>query len=360
MTHPLLDDLRKEIEKKDRALVKVLNERARLSIEIGKLKEKEGLPVYDPARESVIYRRLSEINEGPLLNNALNDIFREILSQSRSLQSPVSVAFLGPEASFTHLAAQSHFGTSTQFVSQHTIFDVFDQVERERVAWGVVPVENSLEGTVNLTLDRLSLTPLNIRAEIFLPIYHCLMSTGTDVDALKRIYSHPQALAQCQGWLRKNLPNCSIHATESTARAAQMALEDKKSASIGSKKAASLYGLTIISEFIGDHPSNVTRFLVIGRGTGKPTGRDKTSILFGTRHEPGALYRSLEPFARQKINLMKIESYPIKESVWEYLFFVDINGSIEDKKTKECLKELREKATFFKMLGSYPMGESPS
>ncbi|MBN2846287.1 MAG: prephenate dehydratase, partial [Deltaproteobacteria bacterium] len=248
---------------------------------------------------------------------------------------------------------------STQFVSQHTIFDVFDQVERERVAWGVVPVENSLEGTVNLTLDRLSLTPLNIRAEIFLPIYHCLMSTGTDVDALKRIYSHPQALAQCQGWLRKNLPNCSIHATESTARAAQMALEDKKSASIGSKKAASLYGLTIISEFIGDHPSNVTRFLVIGRGTGKPTGRDKTSILFGTRHEPGALYRSLEPFARQKINLMKIESYPIKESVWEYLFFVDINGSIEDKKTKECLKELRKKATFFKMLGSYPMGESP-
>jgi chorismate mutase/prephenate dehydratase len=360
MKHSLLDDLRKGIEKKDRDLVKVLNERARLSIEIGKLKEKEGLPVYDPSRENMIYRRLSEINEGPLSNNSLKDIFTEILSLSRSLQAPISVAFLGPEASFTHLAAQSHFGTGTQFVSQHTIFDVFDQVEREKVSWGVVPVENSLEGTVNLTLDRLLVTPLNIRAEIFLPIYHCLMSTGTDTDTLKRIYSHPQALAQCQDWLRKNLPNCSIHAAESTARAAQMALEDKESASIGSKKAASLYGLTIISEFIGDYPSNVTRFLVIGRGTGTPTGRDKTSILFGTRHEPGALYRSLEPFARQEINLMKIETYPIKESMWEYLFFVDINGSIEDDKIKECLKELQEKATFFKMLGSYPMGGSQS
>jgi len=352
-----LDHLRDRLKKKDEKIVRLLNERARISLEIGDTKKREGLDIYDPTQENRIYSRLNEVNEGPLTERALKDIFTEILSASRTLQAPASVAYLGPEASFTHAAAQSHFGRSTLFSPGPTILDVFDQVERGKANWGVVPVENSLEGGVKLTLDRLLATPLHILGEIFLRINHSLLSTRKDLDGLKRIYSHPQALAQCQGWIRENLPHCSLHETDSTAKAARNVVEDAEGAAIASSSAAALYGLTVISEGIEDNPSNVTRFLVIGRGENGPTGRDKTSILMGTRHMPGALYSSLQPFAQKEINLMKIESYPIKGSMWEYLFFVDFDGHVKEDKIRECLEDLGRHATFIKILGSYPMGD---
>ena len=352
-----LDHLRDLLKGKDEKIVKLLNERARISLEIGDTKKEEGLGIYDPSQESRIYARLSELNEGPLTENSLKNIFTEILSASRALQAPASVAYLGPEASFTHAAARSHFGRSTLFSPGSTIFDVFDRVERGKADWGVVPVENSLEGAVKLTLDRLLATPLHILGEIFLRINHSLLSTRKEMNGLKRIYSHPQALAQCQEWIRKNLPHCSLHETDSTAKAAQRVMEDGDGAAIGSSSAATLYGLTVISEGIEDNPSNITRFLVIGRDENGPTGRDKTSILMGTRHMPGALYSSLQPFARKEINLMKIESYPIKGSMWEYLFFVDFDGHVKEDKILECLEDLGRHATFIKILGSYPMGD---
>jgi len=358
MTASSLSILRKQIEENDREIVALLNERSRLALEIGHIKKEAGLPVFDPAQEGQVYRRICEINGGPLPGRSLLAIYREIISACRSLQAPLSVACLGPEASFSHLAAQAHFGKSVRFIPCGSIADVFDSVERKKAQWGVVPVENSLEGTVKATLDRLLSTPLSIRAEIFFPVHHCLISPGT--DQIGRVYSHPQALAQCQDWLKKNLPHASLHTVESTARAVALIAESDESAAIGSSEAAALGNLTVLYDRIEDHPSNVTRFLVIGEGTGTRTGRDKTSVLFGTHHEPGALHRLLQPFVAQEINMVKIESYPIRDRMWEYLFFVDFVGSIEEERIGECLENLRNRATFFKILGSYPRGDVQS
>jgi chorismate mutase / prephenate dehydratase len=357
MTLTPLERLRLNLKEKDRKIVKLLNERAELSMEIGRIKEENGLDVYDASQEAKIFEYLSNVNDGMLPVKYLKAIFREILSASRALQKPVTVAFLGPEATFSHLAAQSYFGTSTGFIPQATIFNVFDEVERGRVQWGVVPVENSLEGSINLTLDRLMSTPLMIRAEIFLRISHCLLSPKERMDGITRVYSIPQVLAQCQNWLRANLPQCALFEAESTAAAARTVQKDNEGAAIGSRLAASTYGLNILSEGIEDNPSNTTRFLVIGSGESKKTGRDKTSVLFGTPHTPGALYQALTPFAERQINLMKIESYPVKERLWEYLFFVDFAGHIGDEEIKKCMEALMKKTTFLKILGSYPRGE---
>lgn len=360
MTEASLKDLRNRLKTIDEKIIHLLNERAELSIQIGNVKKNLGLAIYDPAQESSILRNAARINQGPLPEESLNHIFREILSASRTLQAPLSVAYLGPQASFTHLAARAQFGTSALLSPQPAISDIFDTVEKQRASWGVVPVENSLEGTVKLTLDRLIGSSLKIMAEIYLPIHHALMSTGKDLARLKRVYSHPQALAQCQAWLRTNLSHCSIHETESTATAAMKVLEDGDGAAIGSPEAAHTYGLNIVADGIEDHASNMTRFLVIGQGNNRPTGRDKTSIIFGTRHEPGALYHSLRPFAEKEINLLKIVSHPIKDRMWEYLFFVDFTGHTDEDDTKKCMEALQQECTFIKTLGSYPMGDPES
>ncbi len=352
-----LDRLRHDLKETDGKIVKLLNERALLSVKIGRDKSKKGLDVFDASQEAKLFAYLEEVNEGILPEKYLKAIFREIISASRALQKPVTVAFLGPHATFSHLAAESYFGTSTGFIPQATIFHVFDEVEKGKVQWGVVPVENSLEGSVNLTLDRLILTPLKIRAEIFLRISHCLLSTMERLDGITRVYSIPQVLAQCQGWLRANLPRCALVETESTAAAARIVQKESNSAAIGSRLAATTYGLNILSEGIEDNQSNTTRFLVVGEGESRMTGSDKTSILFGTPHTPGALYHALEPFTERHINLMKIESYPVKERLWEYLFFIDFAGHIEDKEIQKCMGDLKRKTTFLKILGSYPRGE---
>jgi chorismate mutase/prephenate dehydratase len=354
-----LDRLRDDLRRKDLDIVKRLNERARLSVEVGHIKTSEGREIYDPSQESKIYEHLRDVNEGPLTDEALRNIFGEILSSSRALQGPTRVAYLGPEASFTHLAAVFNFGRSSEFSPASSISGVFSYVEGKKADWGVVPVENSLEGSVKLTLDRLISTPLSIRAEVYSRISHSLLSLCGDVAAVRRVYSHPQALAQCQGWLRAHLGRCALLETESTAGAARRVRDDREGAAIGSALAAEVYGLRVLAEGIEDHPLNTTRFLVIGRGAGEATGRDKTSILFGTPHVPGALHAALEPFARENLNLMRIESHPIRDRMWEYLFFVDLSGHAGEQKIAKCLKDMEKVTTFIKVLGSYPLGEAP-
>ncbi|HOW57456.1 MAG TPA: prephenate dehydratase [Smithellaceae bacterium] len=352
-----LDKLRANMKEKDREIIRLLNERAGISVQIGQVKGQEGMTVYDPAQEARVYNYLQELNCGPLPGGSLKVIFREIISASRELQKPTAIAFLGPEASFSHLACRNHFGDAARLFPQPGINRVFDEVERGTVDWGVVPIENSLEGSVNVTLDRLILTQLKIRAEIFLRISHCLLSAAGNLNEIKKIYSHPQGLAQCQFWLKANMPNCILRETESTAAAAQMVRGKKTEAAIGSSLAANSYGLNILAEGIEDNSSNTTRFLVIGHGASAVTARDKTSLIYATPHSPGSLHRALAPFAERGINLIKIESHPVKERLWEYLFFVDIDGHITDETVKGCLAELKEKTTFLKLLGSYPRAE---
>ena len=354
-----LEKLREALQKKDLEIVSLLNQRAELSLEVGRIKNKNGREVYDPSRESLVYEYLSQINSGPLSEKAVQDIYREIISASRALQGPITVAYFGPEASFTHLAALSHFGQSVRFSPQSTIALVFEQAERARSAYGVVPIENSGEGSVKPTLDRLITTPLFIRAEVFLRISHYLLASPDRSGKISRIYSHPQALAQCQDWLEKNYPKSQLLKVENTAEAAKKVLEDREGAAVGSLQAAQLYGLKILADRIEDHPLNTTRFLILGKGQSEPTGKDKTSILFGTAHVPGALLQALEPFAQEGLNLLKIESYPWPDRMWEYLFFVDFAGHKEDGKAQSCLKKIEKVTHFIKVMGSYPRGETP-
>lgn len=360
MTVTRLEELRNKIKRADQELVRLLNRRAVIAKEIGRIKAELGREVYDPSQESKIYSRLAEMSKGELPLKALQAIYREIISASRVLQSPVTVAYFGLEASFTHLAAQSHFGSSSQFFPQASLSRVFEEVEKEKVKWGVVPVENSLEGSVNLTLDKLIATPLHIRAEVFLRITHCLLAPYGRLEDIKKIFSHPQALAQCQGWLRAQLPNATLIEVESTTAAAQRVAKEKKGAAICSKDAAALYGLNVLAEGIEDQSSNTTRFLVIGEGEGQSTGRDKTSLLFATTDTPGALHRALQSFADRGVNMMKIESHPVKDRLWEYVFFVDVAGHVLDEDIRLCLDDLRQKTSFLKILGSYPRGEERS
>lgn len=362
MSDEIIENLREKIERMDREIVRLLNERAAVSIEIGKIKRAEGREVYDPSREAALVRRLAEINGAVLPETSLRHIFREIISSSRALQAPMKVAFLGPEASFSHQAALNHFGAGILAAPKATIGEVFDEVERggDR-RWGIVPIENSAEGSVKPTLDRLISTPLAIRAEVFLRVRHCLLSACTDPATIRAVYSHPQALAQCRGWLRMHLPGIPLVEVDSTAGAARRVREDPTGAAVGSRLAAGTYALNILAEEIEDNPLNTTRFLVLGPNPegngGEITGRDKTSVIFGTPHVPGALHRVLAPFAKAGINLTRIESWPMRDRMWEYLFFADFTGHAAEEKTRACLKELERRTAFLKVLGSYPRGE---
>jgi len=355
-----LEQLRKAIGVKDREILELLNSRAALSREIGRVKSEAGIPVYDHGQEKNVFRNLAGENRGPLEAPMVEAIFREIVSACRALQAPLRVACLGPEGSFSHGAVLARFGSGADMVPGESIFHVFDAVERKRADLAVVPVENSLEGAVHFTLDRLVSTPLRITGEILLPVHHCLLAPVPSREGLKRVYSHPQALAQCRNWLRKNLPACRWIETASTAEGAQKAQEDREGAALASREAAAIYGLHVLEERIEDHPSNVTRFLILGWRDTKPTGKDKTSVLFGTKHEPGSLHQALEPFASEALNLLKIQSHPWKDRVWEYFFFVDFAGHEEDEKVGRCLKSLERAVTFLRILGSYPAEERTS
>lgn len=350
-----LEDLRKQIDALDLEILGLLNRRAELVIEVGHVKSKEQKEFYVPDREREIFKRLTENNNGPFPNNALKNVFREIMSASLSLEKPLKIAFLGPAATFTHQACIQHFGLSGDFVPKKDIADVFDDVEKGRADFGVVPIENTTEGVVSHTLDMFVSSQLKISAEVMLEISLALLNKTGKISDIVKVCSHPNPLAQSRNWIKNNLPNALVFDVSSTAMAAQMAAEDTAIAAISSPAAANLYDLRIVEQNIQDNANNFTRFLIISKnGVPKKTGSDKTSLVFAIKDAPGALYSMLKPFASRDINLTKIESRPLKTKAWEYVFYVDLDGHISDEKVKEAIAELDHSCSFLKVLGSYP------
>jgi chorismate mutase/prephenate dehydratase len=350
-----LDEWRARIDDIDRQLLRLLNQRAELSLEIGRAKRESGEAVLVPEREQEILEELARLNPGPLSGGAVRSIWSEILSASRGLQRPFRVAYFGPQGTYTHLAALRHFGSSAEFLPVRGISEVFEEVERGRADVGVVPIENSSEGVVNHTLDGLIDSELLISGEASLEIHHNLLSLAANLDAVKRVFSHPQALAQCRGWLGRHLPDAEVVEMQSTSTAVEQAVLDTATAAVASELAGHLYRVPVLCDRIEDYANNVTRFLVMGRRAAGRTGRDKTSILFSIRDEVGTLYRILEPFATARLSLTKIESRPTRRRPWEYVFFVDFQGHRDDPVTQGVLAAVRERCLFLKVLGSYPV-----
>ncbi len=355
-----LEKIRNKIDKIDDEILALLNRRAENVLEVGHLKRKgkrnEKVKFYKPDRERQILDRLTLNNAGPFPNDALKSIYREILSASLSLEEPLKVSCLGPLATFTHLAALRHFGSSAAFLPVDSIKAVFENVDSGKADYGVVPIENSNEGVISHTLDMFMDFDLKVNAEIVLEVSHNLLSNQKDRKKIKRIYSHPQALAQCRGWLESNMPGVVTKESTSTAKAAELAAKDTSAAAIASEVAARMYDLPILEKDIEDSRHNVTRFLVISRDFPPKTGSDKTSIMFSIKDRPGSLYDILLPFKRAKINLTKIESRPSKRKAWEYIFFVDMEGHIEDRKVRNATELLKDHCLYLKVLGSYPQG----
>ncbi len=353
-TSKALEKLRNEIDEIDSSILDALNRRAVIAGKVGRLKASDGGDFHVPSREREVYERVCRLNAGPLPEEAIRGIFREVMSACLALESPVKVAFLGPMATFTHLAAQQQFGLSAQLVPQKSIPTVFEEVEKGRALYGVVPVENSTEGMVSHTLDMFVDSDLKITAEVLLEVSHDLLSRTGRMEDVRKVYSHPQALAQCRHWLEENLPNVPLVDVASTALAAQIVSEDLGAAAIASCSAAEHYSLKVVRNRIEDQVNNFTRFIVVSRKLAETSGNDKTSILFSVKDEPGILYRMLEPFARRGVNLSKIESRPVKTKAWEYIFFLDMSGHVSDQPVGEAIEELRQFCQFLKILGSYP------
>jgi chorismate mutase/prephenate dehydratase len=355
MTKDNLKHLREQIDVIDNQILELLNQRAKVVLAVGRAKHGGDKSFYVPSREKQIYERLIAANAGPFPNDAVRKVFREIISASLNMELPLQVAFLGPQSTFTHMAAMRQFGLSAQLVPLKSIPGVFEEVERGRAHYGVVPVENSTEGVVNHTLDMFISSELQVIAEIMLEISHHLLSQTGDPDKIGKIVSHPQPLAQCRHWLETNMNDIPLLDVSSTAAAAQMAAEDGAVAAIAGHAAAVQYGLQVVKAKIEDNPHNVTRFLVIGKQRPEKSGDDKTSIMFSVKDEPGILYHMLEPFSKRSINLAKIESRPMKQKAWEYIFFLDLIGHIEEPRIAEAVEELRHLCHFLKVLGSYPI-----
>ncbi len=351
---PTIDQLRAGIDSIDDQIVDLLNQRSRFVLDVGKLKAGSNMSFHVPGRERQIYERLLGNNPGPFPNDALRSVYREIISACLSLESPMKVAFLGPKATFSHLATMQHFGLSAELVPLKSIPAVFEEVEKGKAIYGVVPVENSTEGVISHTLDMFVDSNLKITAEIMLEVHHDLLSRTGRIEDIKKIYSHAQPIAQCRQWLDSNMPGVPVVDVASTAVAAQIVSDDYSAAAIASELAATLYDLKVVRSRIEDQVNNFTRFLIISKTGCERSGNDKTSLLFSVKDEPGILCRMLEPFAKRNINLSKIESRPYKSKAWEYIFFVDLFGHIADPGIEEAIKELKECCQFIKILGSYP------
>jgi chorismate mutase / prephenate dehydratase len=349
-----LDEWRSRINNLDNQILTLLNQRAEAALEIGTLKRHAGAPAYAPEREAEVLKRVAEAGHGPLTGDMVRAIWREILSACRALEAPITIAFLGPLATFTHQAALQRFGESVVYRPARAILDVFDDVERGHAQYGVVPVENSTEGAVNVTLDRLVDSDVVICGESYLDVAQNLLSRARDLREIKRVLSHPQGLAQCRRWLAEHLPDVPTEETTSTAAAAEMAAGDATVAAIASELAGRMYGVPALRPRIEDNRNNATRFLVIGRRAVGPSGRDKTSILFAMRNEPGALHAILAAIAERGINLSKIESRPARQRPWEYVIFVDFEGHRDTPAVEAALADVRARSLFLKVLGSYP------
>jgi chorismate mutase/prephenate dehydratase len=349
-----LDDWRSRINNLDNQILNLLNERAEAALKIGDLKRQADLPAYAPEREAEVLRRVSEATPGPLTGEMVRAIWREILSACLALEAPVTIAFLAPVATFTHQAALQRFGESATYRPSRSMGEIFDDVERGHAQYGVVPVENSTEGAVNVTLDRLVESDVLICGESYLDIAQHLLSRAAELGEVKRVLSHPQGLAQCRRWLAEHLPEVITEETTSTAAAAEIAAGDTTVAAIASELAGRMYGVPVLRARIEDNRSNATRFLVIGRRPVSATGRDKTSILFAMPNSPGALHAILDPLARRRINLTKIESRPARQRPWDYVMFVDFEGHRDTPEVESALADVRARTVFLKVLGSYP------
>lgn len=347
-----LKQYRDQIDAIDQQLLTLVNQRAAHARQIGEIKG--GGPIYRPEREAQVLRRLIELNQGPLSDEAISAIFRSVMSNCRALEKALTVAFLGPLGTFSEEAANKQFGGLSAAMQCASIDEVFRVVEAEQADYGVVPVENSTEGAVGRTLDLLTTSKLKICGEISLPIHHNLLSQNNDLAQITKVYSHSQSLAQCHEWLHQHLPQATLQAVSSNAEGARLAAQEQGSAAIASERAAEIFGLNNLALHIEDDPKNTTRFLVLSSHAVAASGKDKTSLLIATKNVPGAMVSILEPLARNQVSMSKFESRPAKMGLWEYVFFVDIEGHQHDPQVAKALAEIEQRASILKVLGSYP------
>jgi len=354
--HKDLAGVRADIDRIDGDLLRLLNERARCAQRVGEIKAVHGEAghIYRPEREAQVLRRLQEANPGPLSDEVITFFFREVMSACLSLEQPMGVAFLGPLGTFSESAATKHFGRAARLLPQTSIDDVFREVESGHAHYAVVPVENSTEGAVGRTMDLLLGTPLRICGEVVLRIHQNLLSNETDLGSVARVYSHAQSLAQCHEWLNRMLPNAQRIPVASNAQAAQQAAAEPGTAAIAGEAAAARYHLPKLVENIEDEPNNTTRFLVLGRHDAGPSGRDKTSLVMSAPNRTGALHELLLPFSHAGVSMSRLESRPARNALWEYVFYVDIEGHRDEPTIKAALDELAGRAAYLKILGSYP------
>ncbi len=350
-----LRELRARIDALDEKIQELIGRRAELAQAIARLKHANGdQQFYRAEREAEVLHRALARNRGPLPDEDVARLFREIMSACRALEAPLKVAFLGPAGTFTQEAALKHFGASVEMVAAAAIDEVFREVESGNAAFGVVPVENSTEGAVNHTLDMLLVSSLKICGEVTLRVHHHLLGRRGGKDGWQRIVSHPQSLAQCREWLDANFPQLERVPVASNAEAARLAAADDATLAIAGESAAKLYGLERLAHNIEDRPDNTTRFLVIGNLDTAPTGHDRTSLILASKNRPGALHKLLTPLARHGINMTRIESRPSRRGAWEYVFFIDIDGHARAPKVARVLALLEREAAFYRCLGSYP------
>ena len=353
-----LGKVRGQIDAIDEKIHALINDRARLAQQVGISKSQEGKTVdfYRPEREAQVLRMAKERNKGPLRDEEVLRLFREIMSACLAQQEPLKVAFLGPEGTFTQAAVLNHFGHSVRGLPLGSIDEVFHEVEAASADFGVVPIENSTEGTVNHTLDRFLNSPLKICGEVELRIHQSLMGMMGSLERIERICSHPQSLAQCRVWLDENLPGIERVAVASNAEGARRARDEKGTAALAGDTAAEVYGLKILAADIEDRPDNTTRFFVLGRKLFSPSGDDRTTLLVSIGHTdaPGALYRLLEPLSQHQVSMTRIESRPSHRRKWDYIFFIDIEGHAEDAHVALALEQLQQRASLYRVLGSYP------
>ncbi len=355
-----LNELRKEIDQIDEQVVSLLSRRAAIAQEIGHHKSKTRSHYFTPEREQIVYKRLASLNQGPLPNDAIRAIWREIISAARALEKPLTIAYLGPPGTFSHQAVISKFGSSSEFLPTETISEIFTQTERGHCDYGIVPVENSLAGVIPETLDTFMQTNLRIVSELFIPIVHNLATHCGSLEAIQKVYSHPQPIAQSRQWLRNHLSHAEIVEVSSTSRAAEIAAEaaaEEGIAAVCSELGAERLSLPILVAHTEDNPNNRTRFLVLGYNEPEPTGRDKTSIMFSVPHRSGELFRAMGAFEKYDVNLTMIESRPSKVAAWEYVFYIDVQGHMRDVSVTKAINQFREHALFVTILGSYPAAE---
>jgi chorismate mutase/prephenate dehydratase len=353
---PKLAELREELDGIDREIIAAINRRAAIAKRIGETKQGESQSIFDPQREAQVVQQAVEKNPGPIGDDAVRAVFREIISGSRAVQAPARVAYLGPEFTFSHLAAIERFGHSAQLVPVGTIAAVFEEVERGQAQYGVVPMENSTDGRVSDTLDCFSRSRVRICGELPLRIHHCLLGSGSR-DAVRTVYSKPQPLSQCRNWLARHLPDADLHEVGSTAEAARRAKEDPKSAAVASAQAGVNYGLPVLVKNIEDNPDNVTRFAVIATQTSPLTGRDKTALMLEIAHQPGALADAMAIFKRNHLNMTWIESFPIPGARGRYLFFVEFVGHENEPAVRKAIATLQKNSLRLEVLGSYAQTE---